>query len=84
MPETIERFLEQNAFKSRTFLEADINSDHDLVMMTMNLKLKKNLRNHGPRLKFNFEKLKDPHVADLFEAANGTKWSVHILRIHTN
>ena len=45
--------------KSKTFQDADINSDHDLVMITMKLKMKKNLRNHGPRLEFNLEKLKE-------------------------
>ena len=49
-----------------------INSDHVFVMVTMKLKLKKNLRNHGPRLKFNLEKLlRDPRIADLFEATIG-------------
>ena len=50
---------------------ADVNSDHDLVMTTMKLKLKQNFRSHGSRLKFNRVKLKDPEVADLFKATIG-------------
>ena len=60
-----------NRAKSRTFPGADINSDHDLVIITMKLKLKQNLRSHGSRLKFNLEKRKDPEVADRFEATIG-------------
>ena len=52
--------------KSRTFPGADINSDHDVVMMTMKLKLKQNFWSHSSRLKFNLEKLKDPGVTDCF------------------
>ena len=65
----------KNGAKWRTFLVVYINSDHDLVMMTVKLKLKKNFRNHGLRLGFNLEKLKDPQVADLLEATIGGKFS---------
>ena len=61
-----------NRAKSATFPGGDINIDHDLVTMTVKLKLKKSL---GPRLKFNLEKLKDPEVADLFEATIGGKFA---------
>ena len=44
-------------------------------MMTMKLKLKHNLRSHDSRLKFNLERLKDPDVADLFEATIGGKFA---------
>ena len=57
-----------NRTKSRTFPGADITSDHDLVMVTIKLTLKQNLPSHGSRLKFSLEKMKDPEVADLFEA----------------
>ena len=33
------------------------------------------MRNHGPRLRVNLEKLKDPQVADLFEATIGGKFA---------
>ena len=45
-----------------------MNSDHDLIMLTWKLKLRKIMRNHGPRIKLNLEKLNEPQVADLFEA----------------
>ena len=65
--------------KSRTFPGADINSDYNLFMIRMKLKLKKkNLRNHGPRLKFNLEKPRDPQVADLFEATIGCKFAARV------
>ena len=35
-----------------------------MVMMTMRLKVKQNLRNHVSRLEFKLEMLKDPEVAD--------------------
>ena len=44
-------------------------------MMTMKVKLKQNLRSHDSRLKFNVVKLKDPEVADLFDATSGGKFS---------
>ena len=56
-------------------MAADINSDHDLVMMTMKLTLKQNLPSHGARLKFNLENLKDREVGDLFEATNESKFA---------
>ena len=63
-----------NRAKSRTFSGADINSDNDLVMITMKLKLKKNLRKHSPRFfRFNLE-MKDPQ-ADLFGATIGGKFA---------
>ena len=33
------------------------------------------MRNHGPRLRLNLEKLKDAQVADLFEAMVGGKFA---------
>ena len=61
--------------KEQNISGSNINSDHDLLMMTTKLKLKQNLRSHRSRLKFNFEKLKDPEVADLFEATIGGKFA---------
>ena len=54
-----------------TLQGTDINSDHEFVMMIMKVKLTENVRNHGPRLKFDHEKRKDPQAADLFEATVG-------------
>ena len=67
--------LSINRAKSRAFLGADIHSDHDLVIMTMKLILKKNLRNHDPNPQFNLEELKAPQVADLFKATIGDKFA---------
>ena len=48
--------------------------------MTLKLKLETKLRNHDRRLEFNHEKLKDPEVADLFEATIGGKFAaLHLL-----
>ena len=41
------------------------------VMVRMKPKLKNNLRNHGSRLRFNLEKVKDAQVADQFEVTTG-------------
>ena len=41
----------------------DIGSDHDLVMMTFHVRLKKARKPNHPRLKFVLEKLRDPDVA---------------------
>ena len=57
-----------NRAKMTTFPRAYINSDYDLVMMTMKLILKQNLRSQGSRLKFNLEKVNVPEVAAMFEA----------------
>ena len=49
-----------NTAKTRSFPGADIGSDHDLVMMSFRLRLKK-IKMQGPtRVKFDLEKLKDP------------------------
>ena len=46
--------------KNRSFPGADIRSDHDLVMMSFRLRLKK-IKVQGPsRIEFDLEKLKDP------------------------
>ena len=68
----IDYILATRLFKSsRTVPGVNINSIHDLVMVTLKLKLKKTLRNHGPRLEVNLEKLKDPQISDLFDATIG-------------
>ena len=54
---------------------ADIGSDHDLVMMSVRLRLKK-IKMQGPtRVKFDLEKLKDTQVADTFQAMIGDKFA---------
>ena len=52
-----------NIHRTRSFPGADIGSDHDLVMMTFQVHLKKVRRPNQPRLRFDLEKLRDPDVA---------------------
>ena len=68
----------------RSFPGADIGSDHDLLMMTFRLRLKKKKKkksekkNHKPkhtRLKFDLEKLKDPSVLETFQAMIGGRFA---------
>ena len=64
-----------NTAKTRSFPGADIGSDHDLVMMSFRLRLKK-IKMQGPtRVKFDLEKLKDTQVADTFQAMIGGKFA---------
>ena len=68
-----------NTAKTRSFSGADIGSDHDLVMMSLRLRLNK-MKMPGPaRVKFDLEKLKDPQVADAFQAMIGGKFAPVIL-----
>ena len=61
--------------KKRSFPGADIRSDHDLVMMSFRLRLKK-IKVQGPsRIEFDLEKLRDPQVADVFQAMIGGKFA---------
>ena len=65
-----------NIAKTRSFPGADINSDHELVMMTCRLPLKKLKKKQGhTRIKFDLEKLKDPGLAQVFEAKIGGKFA---------
>ena len=57
-----------NSARTRSFPEADIGSDHDLLMMTFRLDLKKISKPKHTRLKFDLEKLKDPNVLETFQA----------------
>ena len=59
---------EVNIHKTRSFPGADIGSDHDLVMMTFRVHLKKVRKPNQPRLRFDLEKLRDPDVACTFQA----------------
>ena len=60
---------------TRSFPGADIGSDHDLVMMTFRVDLKKARKPTQPRLGFDLEKLKDPVVACAFQASKGGKFA---------
>ena len=56
-----------NRARMRTFNKLDIGSDHDLVMMTLKIKLKVNRNNSGNRMFFDLEKLKDPVIAEQYQ-----------------
>ena len=64
-----------NIAKTRSFPGADIGSDHDLVMMTFKLHLKKVSKQGHTRIRFDLEKLKDPEVAEMFKARIGGKFA---------
>ena len=49
--------------RTRSFSGADIGSDHDLVMMTFRVHLKKVRKPNQPRLRFDLDKFRDPDVA---------------------
>ena len=57
------------------FPRADIGSDHDLLMMTFNLRLKGISKPNHTRLKFDLEKMKDPNVLETFQAMIGEKFA---------
>ena len=57
-----------NIHRTRTFPGADIGSDHDLVMMTFQVRLKMARKPNQPRLRFDLEKLRNPDVAFTFQA----------------
>ena len=64
-----------NIAKTRSFPGADIGSDHELVMMTFKLHLKRTKTQGHARIRFDVDKLKDPHVAEVFQAMIGGKFA---------
>ena len=67
--------LSVNIAKTRSFPGADIGSNHKLVMMTFKLHLKKTKKQGHERIRFDVDKLKDPHVAEVFQAMIGGKFA---------
>ena len=61
--------------RRRSFPGADIESDHDLLMMTFHLHLKRISKPKHTRLKFDLKKLKDPNVLETFQAIIGRKFA---------
>ena len=57
--------------RTQSFRGADIGSDHDLLMMTFHLCLKKISKPKHTSLKFDHKKLKDPNVLETFQAMIG-------------
>ena len=66
---------EVNTARTQSFPGADIGSDHDLLMMTFHLRLKRISKPKHSRLKFDLEKLKDPNVLKTFQAIIGEKFA---------
>ena len=64
-----------NIAKTGSFPEADTESDHDLLMMTFRLRLKKISKAKHTRLNFDLEKLKDPNVLETFQAMIGGRFA---------
>ena len=62
-----------NVARTRSFLGADIGSDHDLLMMTFQFRLKRISKPKHTRLKFDLEKLKDPKCVETFQVMIGGK-----------
>ena len=60
---------------TRSFPGADIGGEHDLLMMTLHLCLKRISKPNHTRLKFNLEKLKDPNVLESFQAMIGGRFA---------
>ena len=57
--------------RTRTFPGADVGSDHDMVMMTFQTRLKNSKKPTQPRIRFDLEKLNDPTVISAFQATIG-------------
>ena len=64
-----------NIHRTRSFPGADIGSDHDLVMMTFQVRLQKARKPNQPRLRFDLEKLRNPDVACTFQATIDGKFA---------
>ena len=64
-----------NINRTRSFPGADIRSDHDLVMMTFCVRLKKARKPVQSRLRFDLEKLRGPDVACTFPATISGKFA---------
>ena len=66
---------EVNIARTWSFSGADIWSDHDLLIMTCHLRLKRISEPKHTRLKFDLEKLKDNNVLETFQAMIGGKFA---------
>ena len=80
-----ERFRSSvNINRARSFPGADIGSDHELMMMTFRLPLKRIIKPTNTRIKYDLEKPKDPTVAKAFQAKIGWKFASLILLENEN
>ena len=69
-----------NVAKTQSFPGADIGSNHELVIMTFKLHLKRVKKQGQTSIKFDLEKLKDPMIAEAFHAMIGGKFAVLTIR----
>ena len=72
-------YTEVNIARTRRFPGADIGSDHDLLMITFHIRLKRINKPKPTRITFDIEKLKDPDVAEAFKAMIGGKFAPLII-----
>ena len=61
--------------RTRTFPGADVGSDHDMVMLTFQTRLKNSRKPTQPRIRFDLEKLNDPTVMSAFRATIGGRFA---------
>ena len=73
-----------NINRTRSFPRADVGSDHELLMMTFRLRLKRIIKPTNTRIKYDLEKLKDTTVAKAFQAEIGGKFAPLILLENEN
>lgn len=71
-----------NRAKTRTFNKPDIGSDHDLVMMTLKIKLKTTKKNETNRTRFDLEKLKDTVIAEQYQEELASRFAPLLLLNH--
>ena len=64
-----------NSVRTRSFPEADIGSDNNLLKMTFHICLKRTSKLKHTSLKSDFEKLKVPNVLETFQAMIGEKFA---------
>ena len=66
-----------NSASTRSFPGPDIGSDHDLLMMTFKIRLKRMSKPKHTKLKYDLEKLKDPNVLETSQDVIGGKCTSH-------
>ena len=61
--------------RTRTSPGADVGSNHDMVMMTFQTRLKNSRKPTQPRIRFDLEKLNNPTVMSVFQATIGGRFA---------
>ena len=61
--------------RTRTFPGADVGSDHDMVMLTLQTRIKKLRKPTQPKIRFDLETLDDPTVRSAFQATRGGRFA---------